>query len=109
MLTYKQITECVRSKTGRTVKTCWIAEVKREMGLTARRAWNSGLGVGAPRCPSDLKQAIRRCLIADGWRVDYRRSGVTNGERRRTYICVVHHAWHCLMASLETCWFIDVK
>ena len=34
---------------------------------------------------------------------------MTNGERRRTYICVVHHAWHCLMASLETCWFIDVK
>ena len=66
MLTYRQITECVRSKTGRTVKTCWIAEVKREMGLTTRRAWNSGLGVGAPGCPSDLKQAIGRCIIAGG-------------------------------------------
>ena len=61
MPTYKQITECVRRQTGRTVKTCWIAEVKREMGLTTRRAWNQGQGRGAPPCPARYKDAIRRC------------------------------------------------
>ena len=34
MATYKQIVECVKRCTGRTVKTCWIAEVKRELGLS---------------------------------------------------------------------------
>ena len=38
MATYKQIVECVKRCTGRTVKTCWIAEVKRELGLSTLRA-----------------------------------------------------------------------
>lgn len=63
MPTYKQIAECVRRRTGRTVKTCWIAEVKRELGLTARPAWNRGLGAGAPPCPSRYKETIRHCLL----------------------------------------------
>ena len=63
MPTYKQIAECVRRRTGRTVKTCWIAEVKRELGLTARSAWNRGLGAGAPPCPPRYKDAIQHCLL----------------------------------------------
>ena len=63
MLTYKQIMECVRRRTGRTVKTCWIAEVKRELGLTARVAWNRGQGTGTPPSPPRYKEAIRHCLL----------------------------------------------
>ena len=62
MPTYKQSTECVRRQIGQTVKTCWIAEVKREKGLTTRRAWNRGLGVGALPCPPQYKDVIRKCL-----------------------------------------------
>ena len=62
MPTYKEIAECVRSSTGRMVKTCWIAEVKRELGLTTRAAPNRGQGAGAPPCPERYKEPIRRCL-----------------------------------------------
>ena len=62
MPTYKEIAECVRRSTGRTVKTCWIAEVKRELGLTMRAAPNRGQGAGAPPCPERYKEPIRRCL-----------------------------------------------
>ena len=62
MPTYREIIECVRRRTGRTVKTCWIAEVKRELGLTTRVAWNRGQGRGAPACPAVYKEKIRRCL-----------------------------------------------
>ena len=65
-MTYREIQEHVKRWTGRTVKTCWIAEVKRELGLTTRKAWNSGHGIGAPACPPDLKVAIRRCLVEGG-------------------------------------------
>ena len=62
-MTYREIQERVRRRTGQTVKTCWIAEVKRELALTTRTAWNSGRGKGAPPCPPHLKEAIRRCLV----------------------------------------------
>ena len=62
MATYKQIVECVKLRTGRTVKTCWVAEVKRELGLTTRVAWNRGQGAGSPSCPPRYKEAIRHCI-----------------------------------------------
>ena len=62
MATYKQIVECVKRCTGRTVKTCWIAEVKRELGLTTKAAWNRGQGAGAAPCPARYKEAIRHCI-----------------------------------------------
>ncbi|EEU9360931.1 hypothetical protein C5P45_25720 [Escherichia coli] len=36
MATYRQIADDVKSRTGRTVKTCWIAHVKSLHGLTSR-------------------------------------------------------------------------
>ena len=62
MPTYQQIAEGVRRRTGRTVRTCWIAEVKGELGLTTRVAWNRGVGRGAPPCPDRYREAIRYCL-----------------------------------------------
>ena len=66
MPTYQQIVECVRRRTGRTVRTCCVAEVKRELGLTTRVAWNRGHGRGAPPCPEVHKEAIRHCLAKPG-------------------------------------------
>ncbi|WP_263365557.1 RNA methyltransferase [Edaphobacter bradus] len=40
MATYSEIQDYVRSKDGFTVKTCWIAHIKAEHGLTTRLAPN---------------------------------------------------------------------
>tara|TARA_R110001632_G_scaffold150788_2_gene268287 strand:- start:886 stop:1086 length:201 start_codon:yes stop_codon:yes gene_type:complete len=39
-MTYKEIQIKAKKELGRTVKTCWIADVKRELGLTTRIADN---------------------------------------------------------------------
>jgi len=36
MATYRQIADDVKARTGKTVKTCWIAHVKSLHGLTRR-------------------------------------------------------------------------
>jgi hypothetical protein len=40
MATYKQIQDHIRDKEGFVVKTCWIAHVKADYGLTSRAAPN---------------------------------------------------------------------
>lgn len=40
MKTYKQIQSDYLKMYGRTISSCWIAEVKRELGLTKRIAYN---------------------------------------------------------------------
>jgi hypothetical protein len=40
MATYFQIIEYVKNKYGYSLKTCWIADVKAQMGLTTRQAHN---------------------------------------------------------------------
>lgn len=44
------------------VKTCWIASIKHELGLTNRTANNRGQGKGAPPCPEKYRKAIQRVL-----------------------------------------------
>jgi hypothetical protein len=39
-MTYKQIQEEYRRLYGKTIKSCWIADVKRELGLPIRMAYN---------------------------------------------------------------------
>ena len=61
--TYKRLQACVSEDLGvkpSSVKTCWIAEVKRELGLTGGRASNAGQGKGAPPCPPRYRLAIER-------------------------------------------------
>ena len=66
--TYDQIIapRSVRRLDGRTVKTCWIAEVKRELGLTRGHASTWGKGKGEPPCPPWAREAIVRCLYDEG-------------------------------------------
>lgn len=40
MPTYKQIRESYKRQFGTTIKDCWIADAKRELGLTTRFAYN---------------------------------------------------------------------
>lgn len=39
-MTYKEIQEIYRNKYQKTIKSCWIADVKREMGFPMREAYN---------------------------------------------------------------------
>lgn len=39
-MTYKEIKNKAKEDLGITIKTCWIADVKRELGLTSRLAYN---------------------------------------------------------------------
>ena len=63
--TYKQLQFCVSHALGvrpASVKTCWIAEVKRSLGLAGKRAPNAGQGNGAPPCPPRYRVAIKHCV-----------------------------------------------
>ena len=39
-MTYKQIQDYYKKQYDKTIKTCWIADVRRELGLPTRRAYN---------------------------------------------------------------------
>lgn len=39
-MTYKTIQELYKNQFNKTIKTCWIADVKRELGLTTRISKN---------------------------------------------------------------------
>jgi hypothetical protein len=40
MLTYKELQTMHKKEFGKTLKSCWIADVKRELGLIKRIAHN---------------------------------------------------------------------
>ena len=44
------------------IKTCWIAQVKREKGLTRKHAHNYGKGKGAPPCPAHIKEVLKEII-----------------------------------------------
>jgi len=53
-MTYEQIqTEC-RQRYDRTVKTCWIADVKRKHGKTTRIAPNRAGAIPQEPCPPHI-------------------------------------------------------
>ena len=39
-MTYKEIQKKAKEDLGKSVKSCWIADVKRELGTTTRVAYN---------------------------------------------------------------------
>lgn len=63
MATYREIAEFVRSKYGKTVKTCWFAHVKDLSGLKPRRTPNRMNDWRVHPCPDD-----KRPLIEDAMR-----------------------------------------
>lgn len=66
--TYRDIQEQVSRNldiSAASVKTCWIAEVKRSHGMTKRIAPNRGNGKGAPPCPQNYWNAIQKALLSE--------------------------------------------
>ncbi|MDR2194110.1 MAG: hypothetical protein LBP19_06550 [Treponema sp.] len=60
--TYKAVIEWVKKNKGYTVKTCWIAHVKEQMGYPMREAPNrNGLKRVNP-CPPSKADGIQEAL-----------------------------------------------
>jgi len=63
MATYQQIAERVKSKNGFVPKTCWIAHVKADHGLTKRVAFNRMSATNRIHpCPADKRAAVENAL-----------------------------------------------
>jgi len=56
MATYRQIQDDIRLRHGGVVKTCWIADVKAQHGLTTRTA------------PNRISPSARKCPCPAQWR-----------------------------------------
>jgi len=66
--TYRDIQADVSRNLGlsaASVKTCWIAEVKRAHGLTRGIAPNKGRGKGSLPCPRRYWEAIESSLLSE--------------------------------------------
>lgn len=44
------------------IKTCWIAKVKRDLGLTRGKAWNNK-SYKIPSPPSNIEEAIKTFIL----------------------------------------------
>lgn len=60
--TYAEIQQWIRDQYGYTVKTCWIADVKRSLGYPMWRSWNSNGGRPANPCPGAKRAAIKAAI-----------------------------------------------
>ncbi len=58
MATYKQIQDHVRQRNGYVPKTCWIADIKSQHGLTTRRAPNRQSNKRVHPCPVNKRADI---------------------------------------------------
>lgn len=62
MATYKEIQNEARNIGGKTVKTCWIADIKEREGLSVRRSWNRQGRDRKNPCPEDKKLLIKGAM-----------------------------------------------
>lgn len=63
MATYKQIQEYIKTKHQVTIKTCWIAHAKEQLGLPLKASQRSS--EGKPRvypCPEDKLPLIKEAF-----------------------------------------------
>ena len=58
MATYKEIQDYVKEKYGFIPKTCWIADLKSQYGLTTKVAYNRKGKKQIHSCPENKKKFI---------------------------------------------------
>lgn len=62
-MTYRQIQEEYRKYFNKTIKSCWIADVKRELGMPVRMAPNrENTDIIKNKCPERYKQSIKEII-----------------------------------------------
>ncbi len=61
-MTYAKAQAAYLKQHGRTVKTCWIAHIKRDHNATTRRASNRGSGKVKHPCPPEIYPKLEKIL-----------------------------------------------
>lgn len=61
-MTYKMAQKVYRERHGMTVKTCWIANIKRKLGMTMREAPNRQGSTPTNPCPADVRPKLTAIL-----------------------------------------------
>lgn len=61
MATYKQIQNYIKNTYGKTVKSCWIADVKEQLGLPFKRSPRR-TGERVYLCPDNVKPLIQEAF-----------------------------------------------
>ena len=61
-MTYSQAQTLYKKRYGKTVKTCWIADVKRKHGKTSRKAHNRSGNKPMYPCPDDIFDNLEKVL-----------------------------------------------
>ena len=61
-MTYKQIQACYKRHFNKTIKTCWIADVKRQLDFRVRNAYNRQTATILNRCPQHIVGQIAQII-----------------------------------------------
>lgn len=62
MATYRDIQNYIKEKYNFSVKTCWIADIKGQLGIITRKAFNRKGGQRLHPCPPNKKSYIVEAL-----------------------------------------------
>ena len=62
-MTYQVIQDEYYARYGKTVKTCWIAHIKRDYNATTRVAPNRAGEEAANLCPSDIYPKLEAVML----------------------------------------------
>ena len=61
-MTYKKVQDEYHEQHGRTVKSCWIAHIKRDHNATTHRAYNRGPGKVKYPCPPEIYPKLEKII-----------------------------------------------
>lgn len=61
-MTYKEIQDCYKKQFNRTIKTCWIVDVKRQLGYNVKLAPNRQGDTIINKCPQHIIPQITQIL-----------------------------------------------
>lgn len=62
-MTYKQIQICYKKHFNKSIKTCWIADIKRQLGLPVKIAHNRKTATIINKCPQHLVNQVKEIII----------------------------------------------
>ena len=62
VVTYDKAQRIYKKRHGKTVKTCWIADVKRQHGKTKRKSWNRISAKPKYPCPDHVFSNLEKIL-----------------------------------------------
>lgn len=62
-MTYKETQAIYKRHFSKTIKTCWIADVRRQMGYKVREAYNRQGDTIINRCPIELVNPIKQVIL----------------------------------------------